>query len=150
MKKILGIFAFLVVLTILVAPVISLAAEAAPTEATQCTLRHDFSGADWKALGINCPSSGACLFNDPANPLRTCGACCLFDSIYTITNWIFVIVVIIVVIFVLLGAFNIVTAGGSPEKVNTGRSYIIYAIVGAIVAIIAKVIPTIAKNILGM
>jgi len=150
MKKILGIFAFLVVLTILAAPVISLAqtTETPPTASTQCTMRRTLTGASWTNLGITCPAAGdPCLFTNTA---YTCGACCLFDTIYTVTNWIFVIVLIIVVIFVLLGAYNIVTAGGSPEKVNTGRSYVIYAIVGAIVAIIAKVIPSIARNIIGM
>jgi hypothetical protein len=53
-------------------------------------------------------------------------------------------------IMIFIGAFNIVTAGGSPEKVNTGRSYIMFAAVGIIVALIAKLIPVIAKNIIGL
>jgi len=149
MKKILSISVVVLALMAIAVPMV-LAQETAPTEITQCTLRHNLSGADWIALGIHCPASGACLFSDPNNPTRTCGACCLMDTIYTVTNWIFLIIIIIAGIFILLGAFNIITAGGSPEKVTSGRSYIIYAVAGVIVALLAKAIPLVARNILGM
>jgi len=40
------------------------------------------------------------------------------------------------------------TAAGAPEKVTTGRNYIIWAMVGAIVAALAKAIPAIVKAVL--
>lgn len=72
------------------------------------------------------------------------------DTVYTVTDWIFVFVVTLVVIFILLGAFSILTAAGTPEKVATGRSYIIYACIGMFVALLAKAIPWIVRNVIGV
>ncbi len=124
-------------------------AETVPAEITQCTMRHTLDAAGgWVDKGFICPAKGvACLFTDAA---KTCGSCCMMDTIYTITDWIFLGVVSIAMIMIFIGAFNIITAGGSPEKVITGRSYIIFAAVGIIIALIAKLIPVIAKNIIGL
>lgn len=146
MKKIFSILTIVSLFVIFLAPV-ALAAETAPTQTTSCNMTHTL-GADWNTrYGINCPATGICAFDNPA---YTCGTCCLMNTIYTITDWIFIVIVILVVIFVLLGAFNILTAGGSPEKVNSGRSYIIYAVVGLIIALIAKVIPLVARSVVGI
>jgi hypothetical protein len=145
MKKILASLTIAIMAVAFIAPVAI--AEVAPQEADRCTMRHDLAGTDWQAKGFDCPGEGQqCLFSSS----NTCGTCCLMDTIYTITDWIFMGVIIIAGIMILIGAFYIVTAGGSPEKVNTGRSYIIFAAVGIIVALIAKLIPIVAKNIVGL
>jgi hypothetical protein len=149
MKKIFSILTLVCLSVVFLAPLVA-SAETVPNVITKCTLRHNLSGTAWENKGFVCPASGDCLFDDPANPTRTCGICCTMDTVYTITDWIFLGVVTIAGIMILIGAFNIVTAGGSPEKVNTGRSYIIFAAVGIIIALIAKLIPTIAKNIIGL
>jgi len=76
--------------------------------------------------------------------------CCLLNTIYSVTNWIFVILVGVVTIFVILGAFTIVTAAGSPEKLKSGKDYILYAAIGLLVAFLAKAIPGIVKIIVGI
>jgi len=145
MKKILASLTLAIMAVAFLAPVAL--AENVPAEISNCTMRHNLNGNDFRNKGFNCPGSGACNFN---NTTDTCGTCCLLDTIYTVTDWIFLGVVTIAGIMILIGAFNIVTAGGSPEKVNTGRQYIIFAAVGIIVALMAKLIPTIAKNIVGL
>ena len=149
MKKILSISVVILALMVIAAPMVL--AQAAPTEISKCVMSHTLTDSSWTNLGISCPDSGAdCPFINAVGTNFTCGACCLMNSIYTVTNWIFLIIIIIAGIFILLGAFNIITAGGSPEKANVGRSYIIYAVAGVIVALLAKVIPTVARNIIGM
>ncbi len=50
----------------------------------------------------------------------------------------------IVAVIVLYGAFQIMTAGGSAEKVSSGRKTILYAVVGyAIVLLASSVVPLI-------
>jgi hypothetical protein len=148
MKNILKISAAAVAITALVAPVIIMAQQAVPAEITQCTMRHNLTGTTWTDKGVVCPAqNAACVFNSTTN---TCGVCCVFDTIYTVTDWIFIIVTAIAIIFVLLGAYNILTAGGNVEKVNTGRSYIIYAIVGELIALLARAIPFIVRNIISL
>ena len=149
MKKIFSILTIVSLFVIFLAP-LAASAETAPTGVTQCTITHDFkTDPNWAGkYGITCPASGLpCTFTDTLN---TCGTCCIMNTIYTVTDWLFIGIVILVVIFILLGAYSILTAGGSPEKVNTGRSYIIYAVVGLIIALLAKLIPTIAKNFIGL
>jgi uncharacterized membrane protein HdeD (DUF308 family) len=60
------------------------------------------------------------------------------------------IVIIIAFIFIVMGALNIITAGGSPEKVTTGRNYILYAIIGLIVALLAWQLPRIVMSVVGL
>jgi hypothetical protein len=78
------------------------------------------------------------------------GMCCLVNTIYSITDWIFYILMAFVGIMIIIGAFTIITAGGSPEKVTAGRNYILYAIIGMVVAFFARAIPAIVKTVIGM
>jgi len=107
-------------------------------EITQCTMRHDLS-----AFGLTC--TNPCVYKVTPD----CGACCILDVIYTVTDWVFYIVLAFAIIFIIWGAFQIMSAAGAPEKVNTGRNYIIYAVVGLIIGLLARSIPYIARTILG-
>ncbi len=100
---------------------------------TECTLRHDIT------IAGETHSKGETL------SYETHGVFCVMDAILTATDWIFAIVLAIAIIFVIWGAFTLITAGGSAEKALKGRNYIIYAVVGFIVALLAKAIPNIAK-----
>ena len=141
MRKIISAIVSLSFLGLMIAPAVLAITPMA--EIKQCTMRQDLTG----FTGFTCPAKGAVCSYDSAT--YTCGACCLLDTVYTLTDWIFYIVLAFVIIFIMLGAFTIMTAGGTPEKVNTGRNYIIYAIVGLIVGLMAKMIPYIAKAIIG-
>jgi len=141
MKKVLTALALVSLLAISAVPLVVSAQPIEPSEmAAQCTLRNNFSA--WTK--ITCPPPGLCSFTDLT---KDCPACCLMDTLYSVTNWIFVGVLSLVVIFVLIGAFNLLTGAGSPEKIKSGRDFIIYAAIGAIVAALAKVIPAIVKAI---
>jgi len=73
----------------------------------------------------------------------------LIELIDLITNWIFTLFLLLAVIFIVIGALQFVTAGGKPESVSEARQKIIYAAIGIIVALIAKAIPAVLKNIVG-
>lgn len=62
----------------------------------------------------------------------------IWGFLTTITDWLFGILIVVAVIFLILAAFNFITAGGDPEKVGTARQQVIYAIIGLIVAILAR------------
>ena len=78
------------------------------------------------------------------------GMYCLLNTIYNVTDWIFIILMLIVVVLIITGAFMFATAGGNPEKTTTARNFILYAIIGLVVGLIAKAIPTIVRLIMGM
>jgi len=147
MKKILSALFLISFLMVLVLPVM-VSAQTPPSEIESCKMRHDLTGAAWEDRGFSCTAKGVdCDFDSTT---FTCGVCCLMDTIYTVTDWIFVGIVALVIIFILLGAFNILTAGGSAEKVTAGRQYIIWACVGMLVALLAKAIPFAVRNVLGL
>ena len=52
------------------------------------------------------------------------------------------------IILVVIGAYKIMTAGGSPDNVHTGRNYIMWAMVGLGVALLARSIPAIVQAVL--
>lgn len=78
------------------------------------------------------------------------GMCCLVNTIYTVTDWIFYILMAFVGVMIVIGAFTIITAAGSPEKVTSGRNYVLYAVIGMVVAFFARAIPAIVKTVIGM
>ena len=73
----------------------------------------------------------------------------LLGTIEVITNWIFSILLIVAVIFILLAAFQFVTAGGNATAVQEARQKLLYAAIGVIVAVAAQGIVTVAKSVLG-
>ena len=100
---------------------------------TSCYVRVD--------PGIEDCSVGDCPF-DTDSP---CAICCLVGNIIFITNWIFTALILLVVLFVLLGAFNIVTAAGDTNKITTGKNYILYAAIGLACALLARAVPNLVR-----
>jgi len=104
---------------------------------TTCKVTRDITLPD----GTHCP---------PNADIESQGACCLIQAIYNVTDWIFIFLVALATVFVIMGAVFLLTAAGAPEKITSGRNYIIYAMVGLAVGFIAKAIPGIVKLILGV
>jgi hypothetical protein len=90
-----------------------------------------------------CVLDDECKFDENSK----CGVCCLLQTLYSVTNWIFVILVGVASLFVILGAMNLLISGGSPEKVSSGRQYIMFAAIGLAVGLLAKAVPAIVKLI---
>lgn len=133
MKKALSIL-------VLVSVIAPMAALAQPK--TSCTLRHTIDGFDSLAdVGVG---NQVCIVNQnvsQSNAPGYWGICCILDAVHTVTDWIFYALVVIVALLVIWGGFSIATAGGAPEKVSAGRSYILYAMIGLAVALLSKAIP---------
>ena len=60
------------------------------------------------------------------------------DAIETIINVLFTILVAVAVIFIILGAFSLLTADRDETKISTGRQKILYAIIAVVVALLAR------------
>jgi hypothetical protein len=52
-------------------------------------------------------------------------------------------------IMVLVGAFQITTSAGDPEKFSQGRKTVLYAAIGLAIAIVATGVTSIIKSLLG-
>ena len=153
----------LVALTIFVAPLSALAAIDAPQDS--CTLKRDITvniGGGFNTTfkkGIVVAESGqpsACSVAQSANVdvTTSCntpnwGMVCIINTLNSIIDWVFTILVILAVGFTLAGAWTILTAGGKAENVTIGKNFILYAAIGLAVAFLARALPGIVRSIAG-
>ena len=97
------------------------------------------------AVALAQVSNGTVALNDPLGGGET------FASVAN--NVIFFISTTIAIpltaIMVLVGAFQITTSAGDPEKFSQGRKTILYAAIGFVIAIIATGVTSIIKSLLG-
>lgn len=73
----------------------------------------------------------------------------VLETIDAITDWIFAILMVIAVIYLIMGAYQFVTGGGEPEKVNEARKKLLYAIIGIALALAANGVDDVLGNIIG-
>jgi len=66
----------------------------------------------------------------------------------TIMNWVFYGLIVFATLMMIIGGFNFITAGGDADKQGKARDSIIYAIIGIIVAALAKGVATLIENIM--
>ena len=137
MKKILSGLILLSLLFVLVTPM--MVSAAGPVES--CTLKHDVKDVDAACV------KGATV---KESVTKAWGLCCTLDGVYTATDWVFAGIMALVIIFILIGGFYILTAAGAPERVASGRQFIVWACIGLAVALGAKAIPAIVKALLGI
>jgi hypothetical protein len=101
----------------------------------------------------NITAAMACSETGSASNATSCwtsrwGMICTLNTVNRIFNVVFVLLMALVGIMVIIGAFNIVTAGGDPQKVTSGKNYIMYAVLGLVVALFAKAIPAIVMLVI--
>lgn len=73
----------------------------------------------------------------------------VMGALDSIVNWVFTILLVVAALFIVLAAFTFVTAGGDPEKVNTARNQVLYAIIGVAVAFLARGLVALVRTIVG-
>lgn len=57
----------------------------------------------------------------------------------------------VALIFIIYGGYLILTSGGEPEKIKEGKSYIVYSIIGLLLALAGFIFyQTIAQTVLGI
>lgn len=149
MKK---IFSILVLTTMLAAPALALAqgpGQGIPAGYSEggCTMKHEVRGC---IEGMTFQEGGETTETDCGKDDEECyvEACCLLDMVYTIADWIFVILLVVAALFIIWGAFQFVLSGGDPEKVTTARNKLIWALVGIIVAFISRGLVRIVAQII--
>ncbi len=123
-----------------------------------CQIKNDMtvSGTDYKAgdtvgsLDVasidNCPTYNATKTKKQSD----WGMICLLNTIYTVSNWIFYLVLIFSTIMIVYGGFTYIVSSGDPTKATKGKAIITYALIGLAVALLAKVLPSVMKFFLGL
>lgn len=84
------------------------------------------------------PPSGDYTLPENADP---------FLVLETISDWLFAILLTVAAICFILAGFNFITSSGDPEKVGSARQYVLYALIGVLVAFLAKGLIALVNNL---
>ena len=107
-----------------------------PEEPEGCVIRSNFSVGDLQfKTGDFIPASGPDRYQDWS-------FICALDKVYYVTNWFFYIIVLVVVLMILYAGFIYVTSAGNPQKGKWASKIITYAIIGLVVALFSKAVPS--------
>ena len=136
MKK---IFSILLLTSVLVLPAMALAigpSEGVPSGLSSCAIKHDIKGC---SANMADPETAGAVTNCQKGSIDcNAEACCILDRIFTVADWIFVILIVVSALFIIWGAFSFVLSGGDAEKVTGARNRIIWAIVGVVIAFLSQ------------
>ena len=125
-----------------------------------CVLNHDLREIDnrcaqgatvgppnWDTSKNWCDPDGNGISEIPGNQTKKWGLCCLVDSIYNVTDWLFYVLMAGIAILFILAGFFFITAGGDTTKITQSKRFVFYGIIGLILALMARIIPSIIKRL---
>jgi len=125
-----------------------------------CVLDHDLHEIDTECINDGnpvgppnwdisknwCDPDGDGHSEIPAHQTTKWGLCCLVDSIYNVTDWLFYVLMAGIAILFILAGFFFITAGGDTTKISQSKRFVLYGIIGLILALMARIIPAIIKK----
>lgn len=76
------------------------------------------------------------------------GTACLINTVNTLTDWAFFVLLSVAFVFIAVAGFLWMTAGANPEKQGLAGKMIAAALVGIVIAIVARMIPAVLTGIL--
>ena len=74
----------------------------------------------------------------------------LLTIVTNVTNWIFVIVMVFAIVFIVLAGLQFITGGGDASAISAAKMKLMYAAIGIAVALLARGIPMVVRNIIGI
>lgn len=78
------------------------------------------------------------------------GLVCFINTLNRIVDIFVFVLVFIAVIMIVIGAFTYMTSAGEEEKTKKGRDYLLYALIGIIVAAFARMLPNLVSFMIGI
>jgi len=122
-----------------------------------CKVRRKISfGADYggecaaKTIAAPDATAAAVCGSDTACISESWGMFCIVSAVYYVTDWIFYLMMILVVILFIVAGAIYLTSGGNADSMKRAKGIMIYAIVGLVVALVAKLVPSVVKLIVAM
>jgi hypothetical protein len=103
-------------------------------------------------LMIVTPALATCTVGDPSGCNPDSGIHSISDIFALLskaTSWMFVVLLFMAFIFIIMGAFTYISSKGDPKAITLAKNYIIYALIGIVVGVLAKGLILAACSILG-
>jgi len=72
------------------------------------------------------------------------------ELIDAIIKFIFNIAIVVAPLMAIVGAFYILTAGGDPKRVGTGKNIILYTVIGLAIILLARGLVAMIEQIIGV
>ncbi len=72
------------------------------------------------------------------------------ELINAIIRFIFNIAIVVAPLMVIIGAFYILTAGGDPKKVGSGKNIILYTAIGLAIILLARGLISMIESVIGV
>jgi hypothetical protein len=90
-----------------------------------------------------CDSDEACEPDQGETPDNCSNDCAVpasdpMATLSNILNWLFTILMAFAGIMIVIAAFSFVTAAGNPETVAKARQFVMYALIGVVVALMSR------------
>ncbi|MCK4520867.1 hypothetical protein KAT95_03350 [Candidatus Parcubacteria bacterium] len=86
---------------------------------------------------------GILAYTEPTLPSTELDA-----ALENITNFLFWLLMAVAIIFLIVAGITFVTAQGDPEKVKKARDYVLYALIGVVIGVMAKGLTTFLSKII--
>ena len=99
------------------------------------------------ADGTNGTADGTNGTANRATPITTLDD--ILSLIGRVGDWISAIVLALAITFILVSAFQFLTAAGNPEKISSARNMLIYALVAVAIAAVAWGLPDLVQSLIG-
>ncbi len=71
------------------------------------------------------------------------------DAIRTLTDWLFVLVMVGAGVFIVLAGWQFISGGGEPQAVTQARQKLLWAVMGILVALLARGTVFALQNLIG-
>ena len=129
------------------------AQSALPVSANECKVRSTVSVQEVRDLTGNHGSDVVGYYGGATINLNTVdggGLICTYAMIKAVTNWIFIAVLAVSVLMLAWASFLFVTGGSSQDKQKQARQIILFSVIGLMVALLARVVPSIVRGIIGI
>ena len=70
------------------------------------------------------------------------------DIMENIISYMFGFIIVVVVLMTMISAYMFVTAGGNPEQVTKARNWLMYALIGLAIAVLARGLVTLVLTMI--
>ena len=77
------------------------------------------------------------------------GSICLINAVNNVVDWIFLFLLVISVAMIAIAGFLWMTSGSDTKRVELAKNMIIAALVGLVIAILARILPAVVLSVLG-
>ncbi len=84
------------------------------------------------------PLAGLAIYNPTDLNPPSWGEVDVMDALGSIVNWLFILLLVIAAAAITIAGYLFVTATGDPDKTKRARDFVLYALIGIIVGLVAK------------